>query len=107
MMFDKRQLKTAMRISHKERLRHDDYLEYSRFISGVMIGAGYEAKCYVRDYLPFFNKYKPNWMELYNYYIEVNKDWDKFLDKYSQYEDQNYKNEKILQEVLKLSLVEK
>ena len=47
------------------RLKQEDYVEYHMFISYVMCGSGYEIKDYHKDFLPFMEDCKPDWITTY------------------------------------------
>lgn len=49
----------------------DELLSYKKFISGIIIGSGYEFKHW-DDFVYFNNKFKPNWKNLYKRYINNN-----------------------------------
>ena len=51
-------------------LSPDVYHQYHRFVTGVIMGSGYEAKDYHRDFKHFNCRWNPNWPELYARYQE-------------------------------------
>jgi hypothetical protein len=46
----------------------------SIFVRGVMIGNGWECKCYVRDFLEFQKNYHLNWKKLFDRADEKRKE---------------------------------
>lgn len=59
-----------------------DLSKYQHYVYGVMVGSGYECKCYVRDFVPFQNCFNPNWKKLYDRFIQQNqKEWPVFGEK--------------------------
>lgn len=65
MFLTKTDVKKCFNISQRTKLSDEDYYTYLGFIYGVIIGNGYECKCYVRDYIPFVAQYKPYWKTLF------------------------------------------
>lgn len=53
------------------KLSDEEYTDYLRFISGVMIGSGYETKDYFEDFIPFLHNCKPDWPIIYKKYKET------------------------------------
>jgi hypothetical protein len=53
-------------------MSEEDYISRCKFISGLMIGSGYECKCYTRDFIPFIQEFNPKWNKLYDRYINSN-----------------------------------
>ena len=41
------------------------------FITGVMMGSGYEAKCWRRDFIPFEKEFEPDWEKEF----ELRENW--------------------------------
>lgn len=74
--------KLCKKIFELNKVSDDDLLKYQEYVYGVMIGSGYECKCYVKDFVPFQHSFRPNWKKLYEKFIEENKkEWPIFGEK--------------------------
>ncbi len=43
------------------------------FIYGVMTGSGYETKCWMRDFVAFQQRFKPDWAREYRIWLKYDK----------------------------------
>ena len=57
----------------------DEFKNRCKFITGTIMGSGWECKEYNRDFLPFQAAYKPSWGKLYQRWVENEmKEWPCF-----------------------------
>lgn len=81
-MIDKRLCKKLFNKPSHYKMADEELIALQRYVSGVMMGSGYECKCYVQDFIPFQSSFKPNWQKLYLRYLEHNKtEWPVFGEK--------------------------
>lgn len=69
---DKRLCKRIFNISKSSELNEEEFHKKVGFVWNVMIGSGYECKCYVIDFIPFIKEFNPNWHDLYKESLERN-----------------------------------
>ncbi len=69
-MLDKSQVKSLFKLGYRYKLSDEEYLEKGRFVIAVLSWVGYETKCFYQDVLPFNNRFKPDWVKLYQYHLE-------------------------------------
>ena len=67
-MFDKTKIKSIYKISHREKMTDEDFADRGRFIITTMGWNNYETKCWVQDFVPFINRFKPDWKSLYEHH---------------------------------------
>lgn len=69
-MFNKNQIKTIFKLPKTYKLSDQEFTERGKFVITTMGWCNYETKCWVQDFAPFNTRYKPNWVELYNFHLE-------------------------------------
>lgn len=69
-MFGKNQIKTIFRLPKSYKLSDEEFAERGKFVITTMAWCNYETKCWVQDYVPFITRFKPNWVELYNFHLQ-------------------------------------
>ncbi|KAI8820886.1 uncharacterized protein EV422DRAFT_506605 [Fimicolochytrium jonesii] len=69
-------VKRLMAVSHREKISDEDFITRCRFITGTIMGSGWECKEYERDFCRFNSIMKPVWRKLYDRWIEnEKKEW--------------------------------
>ena len=69
-MLDKKAVKVIFKLGHRYKLSNEEYIERGRFVITTMSHCGYEVKCMYQDYIPFNNRFKPDWISMYNYHLQ-------------------------------------
>lgn len=69
-MFDKLQVKKIFGLYCRDKMTDEEFIDRGSFIIAVMNWNGYDAKSYVKNYLPFKNRFNPNWKELYSIHLQ-------------------------------------
>lgn len=79
---DKTIIKRLFGIPRSVRLSDEDFYDRRGFVRGVILGSGRECKCYIRDFLPFQQRFKPAWARLYDRFRAQHaagvKEWPEF-----------------------------
>lgn len=78
-LFRKQDIKRLWGFPLRQAISDEDYHSRSSFIDGTILGSGYEAKCWFRDYCPFSRAHRPDWPKLYERWIaNGKKEWPCF-----------------------------
>ena len=69
-------VKSLTNYSHSEKMSDSEHLDRVRFITGTILGSGYECKDYHRDFLRFQSIHQPKWATLYERWVaNGRKEW--------------------------------
>ena len=69
-MFKKTQIKNIFRLPRSYKLSDEEFSLRGKFIISAMCWCGYETKCWVQDFVYFDRRFKPNWIEMYNFHLQ-------------------------------------
>jgi hypothetical protein len=69
-MFNKNQVKSIFCLPRSYKLSDEEFAQRGNFIITTMSWCSYETKCWVQDFAAFNTRFKPKWIELYNFHLQ-------------------------------------